>query len=47
MWVPSEARPIDSRSSIAGSSARMPLTISILFDDSHLGICEAGEQKGG
>ena len=26
--------------------ARMPLTISILFDDSHLGICEEGTRVG-
>lgn len=29
---------MDSRSSMAGSSARMPLTISILLDDSQRGI---------
>ena len=38
LCVPSDARPMLSRSNIAGSSARMPFTISILFDDSHLGI---------
>ena len=26
--------------------ARMPFTISILFDDSHLGICEEGTRVG-